>query len=536
MLWETFRDSDLNVIYVCDLKGVVVWGKAYDLKTEETIQLRELPGHALPQGHPLLVYETNKRSIGGVLATERGPMLVASSSITTSDNTGPIRGSFIMGRFLDEDMVEALVEQTRVDFRLFLLTDDAITAEEAVMVQDMSTNDGPVISEAGSHLLQVYATFQDIYGAPALLARADIPRDISAKGITAMGFALFSLMAAAGVMVFVMAWLLQGIVVGPIVKMTDHAAALGASGDLSARLSLERSDEIGVLAREFDSMTRRLLEAQRNLLEMSYHAGKAEIATNAIHNIRNALSPIVGSIDMLREDLKEARLGKLEMVHKELVEGNPSPERRGALTQYLGLAIKNLVSLGGHMQSTLADVIKSAQSIERMLDVQSRVSHFARPQETVKLEEVVRESLAPLADEVRNGVSVTTDASLETMPAIMTHRLSLVQVFASILHNAIESIHRTGSGSGKVCISAKTDKSDGRSMIHVQIEDNGEGIDPGNLRRIFGRDSSPHSQGIVGTGLHWCATAISAMNGQLYADSKGVGHGACFHLLLPEHP
>jgi sensor histidine kinase regulating citrate/malate metabolism len=70
-------------------------------------------------------------------------------------------------------------------------------------------------------------------------------------------------------------------------------------------------------------------------------------------------------------------------------------------------------------------------------------------------------------------------------------------------------------------------------MVHTQITDNGEGIEPSNINRIFERAFSAKHSVPAGIGLHWCANTIAKMNGRIYAESEGKGCGACFHLLLP---
>ena len=95
----------------------------------------------------------------------------------------------------------------------------------------------------------VYATFPDIQDVPALLVRADILREISAKGAAALRFALLSILVAGIVILIVLFLLLQRTVVAPMTKLTAHVVAIGKSDDLSARLSLPRRDEIGTLRR-----------------------------------------------------------------------------------------------------------------------------------------------------------------------------------------------------------------------------------------------------------------------------------------------
>jgi two-component system NtrC family sensor kinase len=72
----------------------------------------------------------------------------------------------------------------------------------------------------------------------------------------------------------------------------------------------------------------------------------------------------------------------------------------------------------------------------------------------------------------------------------------------------------------------------GVPMAHLFIEDNGGGIPEEKLPKIFERGFSSKNRG-SGLGLHWSANTITALKGRIYAESKGEGQGAIFHILLP---
>jgi sensor histidine kinase regulating citrate/malate metabolism len=46
----------------------------------------------------------------------------------------------------------------------------------------------------------------------------------------------------------------------------------------------------------------------------------------------------------------------------------------------------------------------------------------------------------------------------------------------------------------------------------------------------FSTKSLETNQGI---GLHWCANALNALGGRIWADSDGSGCGACLHFMVP---
>ena len=114
------------------------------------------------------------------------------------------------------------------------------------------------------------------------------------------------------------------------------------------------------------------------------------------------------------------------------------------------------------------------------------------------------------------------------------HQLN--QVFSNLLTNAAESIQRKGLKQGEVNIRAEVDRKDNKDMVHIQISDNGEGIEADTIEHIFEQGFSTKKESTSGIGLHWCANIVTAMQGRIYAESEGIGKGANFHLMIPGDP
>jgi signal transduction histidine kinase len=71
--------------------------------------------------------------------------------------------------------------------------------------------------------------------------------------------------------------------------------------------------------------------------------------------------------------------------------------------------------------------------------------------------------------------------------------------------------------------------------LQIRVEDNGEGIAPENLARLFSHGFTTRKNG-HGFGLHSSALAAKEMAGTLMAHSDGPGKGAVFSLELPIDP
>jgi signal transduction histidine kinase/DNA-binding response OmpR family regulator/HPt (histidine-containing phosphotransfer) domain-containing protein len=303
---STMKNNKLNLFYVCNTEGKAVWGKIYDLETEKKIILNEFPATAMSKTDPLLQHNTIESSIAGVLMTGHGPMLIASEPIITSEGKGPIIGTLIMGRFLGGDLIKTLVDQTRVDFHVWPVIKDSIPARQMDALTHI-TSDQPVhILDDSKDLLEVYTTFPDINGAPALLVQANISKEISAAGLAASRYALFSVMVAGTVMILVFVLFFQVNIVAPILQLSRHAVAVRQSNDLTRRAAMNREDEIGTLSIEFDRMLTQVQETTEGLEQAKEAAeiankAKSQFLANMSHEIRTPLNGIIGMSELAME-------------------------------------------------------------------------------------------------------------------------------------------------------------------------------------------------------------------------------------------
>ncbi len=267
MVMSSFGDNHLNLIYLCNPAGQVLWGKIFDLETGQQIQIKEFPPDSISVSNPLLDHVRPYSSIAGVYMTEAGPMLVASRPIVTSNKKGPIRGTLIMARFLDNKVIETLAEQTRIALQLIPIGEKSMPAGEKALLGQISEEHPFLLSEVSDSVLQLRSIVPDIQGNPALLMVINLPRDIMASGNVAIRYALFSILATGLVILFVLIIMLKLTIVNPLAKLTQQVKSIVINDDLSARIDVDAVDEIGIIAEEFNKMIERLAEARQQLLD-----------------------------------------------------------------------------------------------------------------------------------------------------------------------------------------------------------------------------------------------------------------------------
>ena len=324
-------------------------------------------------------------------------------------------------------------------------------------------------------------------------------------------------------------------VLTPTRRLTEHAVTVGQRGDLSARLNLNRRDEFGVLAQEFDQMVERLATARKALIDQSYQSGIAEMASGVLHNIGNAITPLKVRVANLESAIREAPTVELPMALTEWADLETPPDRRNDLEQFIDLAGREIATVLDTAAGQLAEIARQIEHVQNILSDQERFSRAARVLEPMPVADLMHESVALLGDDWSREFQLELDARLTTVGAMWGSRVAVQQILINLLKNAAEAIqeHSAPPGTGRITVDADIEFSAGRSMVHLRIADNGIGIAPEHALRLFERGFSTKARSSSGLGLHWCAVTAAAMNGQLHAESAGVGQGACLHLLLP---
>jgi signal transduction histidine kinase len=108
----------------------------------------------------------------------------------------------------------------------------------------------------------------------------------------------------------------------------------------------------------------------------------------------------------------------------------------------------------------------------------------------------------------------------------------ITQVISNLLSNAIKFTPREG---GIVSITAKEKKNDNdinSQQVIVSVKDNGEGIHPEMLPRLFSKFTTKSFSGI-GLGLFICKSIVESHGGKIWAENNADGKGATFSFSLP---
>jgi sensor domain CHASE-containing protein/anti-sigma regulatory factor (Ser/Thr protein kinase) len=512
------KQLNINVLLIVDPEGGVVLSSTADSKTDGPLELDLAARKTLPADFPWRANLRDARPARGLLATNRGILLLAAAPVLDGSGGGVARGMVVMGQVLSASEVRSIGAQAQAD--LSLLTPGAIQGREQLIESDAVT--------------RVYRAFDDVYGRPVMTLRVDVPREVTLRGQAAVNYASLCLVGAAVVVLILLVIVLNRLILTPLAVVTRHAVALDEGRDLTTRLDLARTDEIGVLARELDRMVARVAESRTQLVDQSFQAGFAELAKGVLHNLGNAMTPIGVRLASLRERLRAAPSDDAEQAVAELQAGAVDPQRAADLEEFLRLACMELAGTVRAAQADVEVMTRQTSAVQTALAEQMRSARNEHVIEPVRLTELVAQSLEIVPDSCRQRLVVDTDDTLRKLGVVRVARTVLRLILQNLIINAADAVRDAGKEQGVLRVSAEITREAERQQLHLQFKDDGVGIPAQDLERVFEKGfSTKPPQTNHGIGLHWCANAINALGGRIWAASEGPGRGASLHLLVP---
>ena len=463
----------------------------------------------------------------GIVVTEHGPAMLVVAPVLDGAGNGPHRGAVMLARVITPDVAARLAEQAQVDLEGHYATDPDGRYCRRTRVTAAATHRDARVHEPG--VPQPERHLRQSVGGLASTSRVGVP-----QGRDAIGYALLSLFVAGVAVLLVLVVALRRMVLRPVSRLTQHAVRIAEGDDLTQRMNVRRTDEIGVLAREFDRMVDRLADARRRLVDQSFEAGASQAASGVLHNIGNAMTPLSVTVATLQERLRSAPVGEIAMVLAEVESSDGDPARRADLEQFLRLASRELASVVASASDDVAVVARQAQTIHGALAQQLQSSRCGPVIETVELPSLVEQSVELVSPQLRQRITLDLDRSLYEAGPLPAPRIMLQQVFQNLVQNSAEAARRIDGDRVRLGVSCVVERGErGDETLTLRFVDDGVGIRDEDLTRVFEKGFSTKSRDTNhGIGLHWCANAINAIGGRMRAERAASG-GAILYVTVP---
>jgi nitrogen fixation/metabolism regulation signal transduction histidine kinase len=246
--------------------------------------------------------------------------------------------------------------------------------------------------------------------------------------------------------------------------------------------------EVGELVRDFDGMTEELALGRTRLAAAERVAAWREVARALAHELKNPLTPIAMSVELLRDARSRPDF----------------PEILDESTRAIGEEVRRL---------------------RRIVDEFSRFARLPAPAPRPERPEELVQALLALFPAATPGVTISREVA-PGLPAVRADRDQVLQVLHNLVKNALEAM----PGGGALRLSARRDG----AAVAFAVADSGPGVPPGDRARIFQPYVTTKAGG-TGLGLAIAERIAQEHGGRLELASP-PGGGATFTLWLPVAP
>jgi C4-dicarboxylate-specific signal transduction histidine kinase len=299
-----------------------------------------------------------------------------------------------------------------------------------------------------------------------------------------------------------------------------------------------RTTELRAEIEERKRMEAQVSKTHRELIEVSRQAGMAEVATSVLHNVGNALNSVNVSAALLFDNARKSSVANLGNAVALLNEH--SADLGAYLThdskgkQVPGYLTRISEQLGKEQQRNIAELKFIQENVEHVKEIVAMQQNYARVSgvaETVKVADLVEDALR-MNEEALARHEITLVREYSEVPAMSLEKHKMLQILVNLIQNAKNAV--TEGGPREKRLTVQVGRTDG-GHARIAVIDNGMGIAPENLTRIFAHGFTTRKDG-HGFGLHSGSLAAREMGGSLNAYSDGPGRGATFVLELPVPP
>jgi C4-dicarboxylate-specific signal transduction histidine kinase len=288
------------------------------------------------------------------------------------------------------------------------------------------------------------------------------------------------------------------------------------------------------LEQRVQQRTRELQEAQSTLVATARQAGMAEIATNVLHNVGNVLNSVNICADRIGH---KVRASKSEGLNKAVQMINEHPDDLGEfitrdsrgklLPGYLNQLADALQGEKQGIVDELDQLTRSVDHIKAIVATQQTYAGVTSILEPIQIAGLIEDALRLQAVSLaRNRIGVVKE--YDGLPVLQLDKHRLLLILMNLLSNAQHALAQV-AGEREIRLDAQLTEA---GALRIRVRDNGEGIAPENLTRMFSHGFTTRRDG-HGFGLHSCALAAREMDGTLTAESDGPGTGAVMTLQVP---
>lgn len=284
---------------------------------------------------------------------------------------------------------------------------------------------------------------------------------------------------------------------------------------LATTLPVDRSDEVGDIARASKRLFEEIIESQAQLEQrVRDRTAELEKANAKLESLAKEKDAFLANVSHELRTPLTAVSGFLQLIQRKMNRQIPLGEKESSY-------VAKSLAAASHLETLIDDILDFQKIIMGGLTLD--------PQE-FKLGEFfleLRDALQFQAQKNGNQLDFSWDHRLV---AIDTDRHRLRQVLTNLISNACKFTHE-----GLIRVEAKRFKNEKANWLRIRVIDSGRGMSREQQSKLFTRfyTTKPSNQSGTGLGLVISEGLARLMGGRVYLEQSAVGKGSTFTLEIP---
>lgn len=261
---ETLINLGLNMILFYDSSNQIYYVTGADIETYEEMEVSDALIEYISSQEILMSHSTTDSVESGIMSSPEGTLLVASNPITLSSREGPIVGTLVVARYLDDSFIGMLEEKTLLELDMVPINPKETASETDSSV--LLTSGGNEIKFLSESSVLGTTLLTDINGDSILSLNVEMPRGIHQHSIMTKEYLAIMLLYLGLVFGLLSSLVLERTVLSPISLLNNNLAFITKSGSLTSRLKVTGDDELAGLSDNVNHMLKSL-EEKGSILE-----------------------------------------------------------------------------------------------------------------------------------------------------------------------------------------------------------------------------------------------------------------------------
>lgn len=251
----TLKQLNLNFMFFTDTEGNILYSLTGNLENETKDLLIENLFNRNKKLNPIISYRNNAEVHCGVFGINGKFFIVSAAPITTSDEKAKSNGRFIIGRAIDESLINYVNSIIGAQFELKEIT---------------NSNESNYIIRKDNSYITLYNSIQDVHGDMSIGSSISMKRDAYKLGEFYLELMILIFSIALFLIFFTHIIIFNKYILKRLRKLNEFIDDVAITKELKARIEMDGKDEIKNIANATNRMLFELEDAYKSISNLSY--------------------------------------------------------------------------------------------------------------------------------------------------------------------------------------------------------------------------------------------------------------------------